>query len=84
MRSLTIRDLRLHWPAAEKALDTEEEIVITRDGKPVAKLVKFPNAKANRRRFDPKAHLRRMRKVLGTFPTMDAELMESRKDRGFE
>ena len=32
-------DLRQRWPETEKALQKEHEILITRDSKPVAKLV---------------------------------------------
>jgi antitoxin (DNA-binding transcriptional repressor) of toxin-antitoxin stability system len=83
MRTLTIRDLRLHWPAAEKALEQEEEIVITRDGRPVAKLVKFPETSPVRTRFEAKKHLAHVRKVLKgkVLPNGDLRLAESRVDR---
>jgi antitoxin (DNA-binding transcriptional repressor) of toxin-antitoxin stability system len=51
MKSLTIRDLRQRWPEAEKALEMEGEIVITRDGKPVAKLISFSEPVKPRPRF---------------------------------
>src|SRR6267378_3843738 len=35
MKTITIRDLRQRWPEAEAALQIEEEIIITRDSKPV-------------------------------------------------
>ncbi|MBA2431957.1 MAG: type II toxin-antitoxin system Phd/YefM family antitoxin, partial [Chthoniobacterales bacterium] len=38
MKTVTIRDLRQRWPETEKALAVEHEIIITRDGQPVAKL----------------------------------------------
>ena len=44
MKTITIRDLRRRWPAAEAALKVEEEILITRDSKPVAKLVPVDTA----------------------------------------
>ena len=37
MKPITIRDLRQRWPEAEAALKVEDEIIITRDSKPVAK-----------------------------------------------
>ena len=40
MKTITIRDLRQRWPEAEAALEVEDEILITRDSKPVAKLVR--------------------------------------------
>ena len=39
MTSMTVRDVRLHWPKAEKALAEGEEILITRDSRPVARLL---------------------------------------------
>jgi hypothetical protein len=32
MKTITVRDLRQRWPAAERLLQTEHELVITRDG----------------------------------------------------
>ena len=49
MKSLTIRELRQDWPEAEKTLRAEEEIIITRDGKPVAKLVCFQEPTSTKR-----------------------------------
>ena len=81
--TLTIRDLRLRWPAAEKALETEDEIVITRDGMAVAKLVKFAQPPPGRRRFNSTRHITRMRKILGrkTLPSVDQRLARRRADR---
>lgn len=56
MKTITVRDLRQRWPQAEAMLEREREIVITRDGKPVAKLVRFREAEKARKRFDPEAH----------------------------
>ena len=41
MRTITITDLRQCWPEVEASLQTENEILITRNGKPVAKLVRL-------------------------------------------
>jgi antitoxin (DNA-binding transcriptional repressor) of toxin-antitoxin stability system len=84
MTSLTIRDLRQRWPEAEKALETEEEILITRDGKPVAKLSRYVEPVQKRRRFDPEKHLAKMRKILAGTKlrgTVQDRLAESRADR---
>ena len=60
---MTVRDVRLHWPQAEKALAQGEEIVVTRDAKPVARLLPFiPATSRTRPRFDPELHLRRLRR----------------------
>jgi antitoxin (DNA-binding transcriptional repressor) of toxin-antitoxin stability system len=63
MTSMTVRDVRLHWPKAEKALAEGEEILITRDAKPVARLLPFvPAARQGRPTFDPVAHVRELKR----------------------
>ena len=39
MKTITMRDVRQRWPEAERSLAEEGEIVITRDGKAVARLL---------------------------------------------
>jgi antitoxin (DNA-binding transcriptional repressor) of toxin-antitoxin stability system len=56
VKTFSVRDLRQRWPEAEALLRTEREIVITRDSKPVAKLVRFTAPTKPRKRFDPVAH----------------------------
>jgi antitoxin (DNA-binding transcriptional repressor) of toxin-antitoxin stability system len=56
MKKISIRDLRQKWPEAERALNIESEIIITRDGKPVARLTRYENREKNRRRFNPVKH----------------------------
>ena len=56
MKTMTVRDLRQRWPRAEAMLETEGEIVITRDSKPVARLVRFVEPRRPRKRFDPGKH----------------------------
>jgi antitoxin (DNA-binding transcriptional repressor) of toxin-antitoxin stability system len=57
MKRMTVRDVRLHWPEAEKALARHDEIIVTRDGQPVARLVPYraPSQEA-RPRFEPRAN----------------------------
>jgi len=83
MKTLSVRDLRQRWPKAEALLRSEREIVITRDSRPVAKLVRFTAPKKRRRRFDPAAHARWQRKVGGNTVTrwVDLALAAGRKDR---
>lgn len=64
MKTVTVRDLRQRWPETEKALQSEEEILITRDSKPVAKLVRYVEP-VKRKRFDAEAHAKWQRKVSG-------------------
>jgi antitoxin (DNA-binding transcriptional repressor) of toxin-antitoxin stability system len=53
---MSVRDLRQRWPRAEEILRTEREIVITRDGKPVAKLIRVREPRSRRKRFDARRH----------------------------
>ncbi len=83
MKTITIRELRQHWPEAEAALQVEKEILITRDSKPVARLVRVDRTEAKRVRWDPKVHAARIRKILGAkvFSSSDAQLAADRADR---
>ena len=50
------------WPEAERKLAAAGEIVITRDSKPVARLLPYgPQRRTSRTRFDLAAHLRWLR-----------------------
>jgi antitoxin (DNA-binding transcriptional repressor) of toxin-antitoxin stability system len=84
MKSITIRDIRLRWPAAEHLLQTEHELVITRDGQPVAKLVRLAVAPPVRSRFDPAQHARWQAAVFGAGNTVrwvDQSIRADREDR---
>lgn len=83
MKTITVRDLRQRWPEAEALLQVEKEIVITRDAKPVAKLVRIDERPKPRRRFDPVAHGRWQRKMAGGKISrwVDHALREARGDR---
>ena len=60
---MSVRDIRLRWPEAERLLGVEGELVITRDRKPVARLLPFrPPAKAAPR-LHPGRQLSRIRKA---------------------
>ena len=83
MKTFSVRDLRQRWPEAEALLRTEREIIITRDSKPVAKLVRFTVPKRPRKRFDPVAHARWQRKINGGRVSrwVDRALAAAREDR---
>ena len=83
MKTITIRDLRQRWPAAEAALQVENEILITRDSKPVAKLVRVTPSLGKQKRWSPEEHRKWIRKVFGNkvFPSSDARLDAAREDR---
>ena len=83
MKTITIRDLRQRWPQAEAALQVEDEIIITRDSKPVAKLVRVRQSETKRPRWNPDEHRRWIKKVFGNkvFPSSDERLTAARTDR---
>jgi len=84
MKTITIRDLRQRWPEAEAALQVEEEILITRDSKPVAKLVRFTTAPVKRPRWNAEEHGRWQKKLSGgKISRSDEALAQSRADRVF-
>jgi antitoxin (DNA-binding transcriptional repressor) of toxin-antitoxin stability system len=57
MKTMSVRDIRLRWPEAERALARVGEIVVTRDSKPVARIVPYEQrTQARRVRFDPADH----------------------------
>ena len=83
MRTVTIRDLRQRWPEVEAALQAEDEILITRDSRPVAKLVRVAERVPKQKRWSVEEHKKWIRKVYGIkiFPGSDAELARARADR---
>ena len=83
MKTFSVRDLRQRWPEAEALLRSEREIIITRDSKPVAKLVRFTAPKKPRKRFDPVAHAKWQHKVSGGRESrwVDRALVAARRDR---
>jgi len=85
MKTITIRDLRQRWPEAEAALKVEGEIIITRDSKPVAKLVRVAEPETKRKRWDPEEHKRWLKKVWGNKQVnlVDKYLLADREDRRF-
>lgn len=82
MKTITIRDLRQRWPETEQALQVENEIVITRDGQPVAKLVRITATACQRPRWDAEEHARWQMKVCsGKISQSNAALARSRSER---
>lgn len=83
MKTITIRDLRQRWPHAEALLQVENELLVTRDGAPVAKLVRIVPDTRRRKRFDPAEHRAWQVRLFGkrTVAWVDRALAESRVDR---
>lgn len=84
MRTMTVRDIRLKWPEAERQLRAEGEIIVTRDSKPVARLLPFvPGRATTRKRFDPDAHMHWLRRFWADKPkppSTDEMLARDRAD----
>jgi antitoxin (DNA-binding transcriptional repressor) of toxin-antitoxin stability system len=84
MKTITIRDLRQRWPDAEAALQVEGEILITRDSRPVARLVRISPVSSERRRWDVEEHARWQEKIArAKLSRSDAALTASRAERKF-
>ncbi len=85
MKTITVRDLRQRWPKAEALLETEKELTVTRDGKPVARLVRVRESSPVRRRFDPRAHARWQARTSGRGQVrwVQAHLLAERAAREF-
>jgi antitoxin (DNA-binding transcriptional repressor) of toxin-antitoxin stability system len=83
MQTITVRDLRQRWPKAESMLAREKELIVTRDGIPVAKLVRVGPETRRRKRFDPVEHRAWQRRLFGRrrVAWVDRALAESRTDR---
>lgn len=83
MKTMSVRDVRQRWPAAEALLQREREILITRDAKPVAKLVRIVARRRPRTRFDPAVHARWQRKAAGgrVVRWVDRALNDARRER---
>jgi antitoxin (DNA-binding transcriptional repressor) of toxin-antitoxin stability system len=83
VKTISIRDLRQRWPEAEKALAAAGELVVTRDSRPVARLVRHTATRSKRRRFDAEAHAARQAQVNGGRVTRWVEqgLLRERDER---
>jgi antitoxin (DNA-binding transcriptional repressor) of toxin-antitoxin stability system len=83
MKTVSVRDLRQRWPDTEKALQVESPIIITRDSKPVAMLIRYLGPDKPRKRFDPVAHGEWQRKMSGGKVTrwVDEGLLKERDER---
>lgn len=84
MATMTVRDVRLKWPEAERILARDGEVVVTRDSKPVARIVPYRTERmARRKRFDARQHatwLRRFWRSQPAQPSTDDLLRRERAD----
>jgi antitoxin (DNA-binding transcriptional repressor) of toxin-antitoxin stability system len=86
VKSISVRELRHHWPQAEKTLEVEGEIVITRDSKPVAKLVRWRSSQKRSKKFEVLTHRAWQKRIFGARKSLrlvDEWLEHDRNDRDF-
>jgi len=83
MKTMTIPDIRRHWPDVEQALATESEILITRNCRPVARLLPAPEVVVSGKPFDPEEQRHWMEDFWGKGVTFDSlsGLFEDRNGR---
>lgn len=62
-------------------LATEKEILVTRDSKPVARLVRYEEPVAARKKFDPVTHGRWQERQGGKVRLVEKYLEKDREDR---
>lgn len=77
MRTLTVRDLRYDFAKVEAWLADGQEIEITQHGKPVATL--SPPRSGRGPKFDPEAHMRRLKETWGDRVFSAEEVREMRE-----
>ena len=83
MTRMSVRDVRLKWPEAERKLATVGEIVVTRDAKPVARILPYePRRRRTRARFDPAEHARWLRTFWKRQPHQGSTDELLRRERG--
>ncbi len=86
LNSVNIRTLRQNWPETERRLRQEKELLITRNSKPVAKLILVTDETAKPRgRFDVEEHRKWLKEMwpepLKGFSTDEA--LSRDRDEGF-
>jgi antitoxin (DNA-binding transcriptional repressor) of toxin-antitoxin stability system len=85
MPSMSVRDVRQRWPDTERALARHGEVIVTRDGRPVARIVPIAGADRDARAAVDFDALARWRDEFWAKqppqPSTDGELAASRADR---
>jgi antitoxin (DNA-binding transcriptional repressor) of toxin-antitoxin stability system len=63
MARMTVREIRQSWPEAERRLALDGEVIVTRDSRPVARILPYREVGRGRRsRFRADHHLRWLRR----------------------
>jgi antitoxin (DNA-binding transcriptional repressor) of toxin-antitoxin stability system len=86
MKTITVTDLRQHWPKMEATSRAEAELIVTRHGRPVAQLIHIKEQKPKRKLWDPEEHMRWLKKIWGNkmMPSSDEQLAAARADQKFD
>ena len=90
MKTMTVRDIRQRWPEAEKALALDGEVVVTRDSKPIARIIPFvapPAKKGTVKRFAAATHMRWLKRISKddppSLPSSD-EILRATRNKGHQ
>jgi len=85
MKTMSVLEIDQHWREAEKALKSAGEIMVTRDGETIGRLVAVEETgeETPRKRFDPEENRKRRESLMeGLEPFSSTPfLMESREER---
>ena len=85
MKSISVSDVRQRWPETEQSLKVEDEIVITRGGKPIARLLPVESESMPTLQFEPAEQAEWRERTLGVSAIFDSlnGLLADREDRDF-
>jgi len=85
MKTMSVLEIDQHWPEAEKALKRVGEILVTRDGETIGRLVAVEETEKEtlRKRFDPEEHRRWQEEIFGKDTVLDSlpGLLADREER---
>jgi len=85
MKTMSVLEIDQHWREAEKALKSAGEILVTRDGETIGRLVAVEETgeETPRKRFDPEENRKRRESLMeGLEPFSSTPfLMESREEQ---
>ena len=82
---MSVLEIDQHWPQAEKVLKSAGEILVTRDGETIGRLVAIGGREKEpqRKRFDPEENRKRRESLMEGLEPFNStpSLMDSREER---
>lgn len=81
MKTISVTELSGNWPAAEKLLAREAELVVVQDSTPVARLVRMEQETDTRKPFDYDAHTKWQEETFGKGLIADWTTKSLREER---